>query len=59
MISFIILHYKNIKDTIECIDSIKNIKTNKKVTIIIVDNNSLNQDEVEKLKNYTNDIIIN
>lgn len=59
MISFIILHYKNIKDTIECIDSIKKIKTNKKVTIIIVDNNSLNQDEVEKLKNYTNDIIIN
>lgn len=59
MISFIILHYKNIKDTIECIDSIKKIKTNKNVTIIIVDNNSLNQDEIEKLKDYTNDIIIN
>ncbi len=58
MISFIILHYKNINDTIECIRSIKKINTNKKISIIVVDNNTLSKVEEDKIKEYTNDIII-
>ena len=55
--SFIILHYKNLKDTIECIESIKKIKTDDEVSIVVVDNNSLSNDEEKQLKKYTNDII--
>ncbi len=57
MITFVILHYKNIKDTIECIQSILNLKSNKNVSIVVVDNKSLTRkDEMEILK-YTKDII--
>ncbi len=58
MISFVILHYKNIKDTIECIESIKKLDRQKEVSIIVVDNNSLNDMELEELKKYTDDIIL-
>lgn len=58
MISFILLNYKNLKDTIECIESINKIKTDKKISTIVVDNASLTKDEVEKLKKYTKDIIL-
>ena len=58
MISFIILNYKSFKDTLECIDSIKKIKTNKKVSIIVVDNDSLGPKEKEILESYTKDIIM-
>ncbi|MDR3258915.1 MAG: glycosyltransferase [Fusobacteriaceae bacterium] len=37
---FIILHYKNLKDTLECIDSINNIITRSDYKIIVVDNGS-------------------
>lgn len=57
MISFVILHYKNIKDTIECLDSIKNIKTTKKISIIVVDNNTLSDTDENRIKKYTTDII--
>ncbi|MBR1414174.1 MAG: glycosyltransferase family 2 protein [Bacilli bacterium] len=58
MISFIILHYKNLKDTIECIDSIKKINYNKdKISIIVVDNGTLDNEGKEQLSNYTNDLI--
>jgi len=56
MISFIILHYKNIHDTIECIESIKKINYKKK-SIVIVDNNTLTKNNKEKLLMYTDDII--
>ena len=56
MFSFIILHYKNIDDTINCLNSIKKIDNNN-YNIIIVDNNSLKTNEIEILKKYTNDII--
>ena len=59
MISFIILHYKNINDTIDCIKSINNIKSSKKKSIVIVDNNTLCEKEIDYLKQYTKDIIIN
>lgn len=52
MVSFVILHYKNIKDTIECIESILNLKTNKKISIVIVDNNTLNEEDENLLKKY-------
>lgn len=40
MIAFIILHYKSIKDTLECIDSIEKLKLSNS-RIIVVDNGSL------------------
>lgn len=57
MISFIILHYKNINDTIECIKSILNLNS-KLVNIIVVDNNSLSNDEKQLILKYTNDLVI-
>lgn len=57
MISFIILHYKNIEDTIECIESILKLKTNKKISIIVVDNNSLNKYDENRILKYTKDLI--
>ena len=48
--SFIILHYKNINDTLECIKSIKRIKKNEEASIVIVDNNKLNEKEIDQLK---------
>lgn len=58
MVSFIILHYGNINDTLECIESIKKIKTKKDISIIVVDNASLNNEQIVKLKKYTDDIIL-
>lgn len=62
-ISFLILHYKNIKDTEECIDSIlKNINYNN-YNIVVVDNGSNDgtgekiQKKYQNLKNF--DILIN
>lgn len=52
MIAFIILHYNNLKDTIECIESIIKQKTNKTKQIIIVDNHTLNFSQEEELKKY-------
>ena len=57
MVSFVILHYKNINDTIECIESIKKIDTDKEVSIIVVDNNTLEKEEEKRLLNYTKDLI--
>ncbi len=58
MISFVILHYKNLHDTIECIKSINKLKTKKDISIIVVDNNSLNEKEKTKLKRYTKNIVL-
>lgn len=58
MISFIILNYKSFQDTLECIDSIRKQKTNKNISIIVVDNNSLGPKEKEVLETYTKDIIM-
>ena len=57
-ISFVILHYKNLKDTIECIESIKNIKTKNDISIVVVDNNSLSKNEESTLKEYTKDLVL-
>ena len=56
MVSFIILHYKNIKDTIECIESINKL-VNKEKSIIVVDNNTLSTQEEKSILKLTNDLI--
>lgn len=58
MVSFIILHYKNLKDTIECIESIQKLKTKEKKNIVVVDNHTLDEKGLQKLKEYTEDIIL-
>lgn len=57
MIGFVILHYKNINDTIECIDSILKLKTNQKVSIVVVDNNTLENNDEHTLLKYNVDLI--
>ena len=57
MISFVILHYKNIKDTLECIQSIKKNIANNDFSIVVVDNNTLNKEEENKILNETKDLI--
>lgn len=57
MISFIILHYKNIKDTVECIESILKLDS-EFLNIVVVDNNSLSENEKSIILQYTNDLII-
>ena len=57
-ISFIILHYKNIKDTIECIESIQKLNQYEETSTIVVDNNSLDEDEIKEIKKYTRDIVL-
>ena len=56
--AFVLLHYKNIKDTIECMESIKKLKRQKDAAIIVVDNHTLNKNEITKIKEYTDDIIL-
>lgn len=56
MFSYIILHYKNIKETIECLDYLKK-NTSKESHIIVVDNNTLTSEEEKKIKKFTDDIL--
>lgn len=56
MFSFIILHYKNIEETICCLNYITKNNYND-YHIIIVDNNTLNSNEEKQIRKYTNDII--
>ena len=58
MISFVILHYKNLNDTISCIESIKKITSQDKTSIVVVDNHSLNREEEKTIRKYTNDLIL-
>lgn len=57
-ICFIILHYKNLKDTIECIESIQKLNKHEEAAIIVVDNNSLDENGVKEIKKYTEDLLI-
>lgn len=58
MISFVILHYKNLNDTILCIKSINNLYDNDKISIVVVDNNSLKKEEEKELRKYTSDLLL-
>lgn len=53
--AYIVLHYKNINDTIECLQSIKD---KYKSPIIVVDNATLMDNDIKKIKIYTDDIIL-
>ncbi len=56
---FIILHYKNIKDTLECIESIRNLNlSNSKIVVVENGSNDSSTEELNQL-NSTIDIIIN
>ena len=57
-ISFVILHYKNLNDTIECINSINKLDTKNDISIVVVDNNSLSKDEEKELNKYTKDLVL-
>ena len=53
-VSIILLNYKGLKDTLECINSLKRIKTNNlSVEIVVVDNGS-GDESVKVLKNVPN-----
>lgn len=57
-IGFVILHYVSIDETVQCIESIQNLKTNESFKIVVIDNASPNGTG-EILKNkyrYTNNI---
>lgn len=56
MISYIILHYKNMDETLECLECLKKIIAIDS-HIIIVDNNTLSKNDEIKLKEYTSDIL--
>lgn len=56
MFSYIILHYKNIDETMECLKCLKQV-VSKKSHIIVVDNNSLKSEEEREIKKYTKDIL--
>ena len=56
MFSFIILHYKNIEETIECLTKLQNLFKDK-CHIIIVDNNTLSKSEEKLIQKFTKDIL--
>lgn len=58
MIGFVILHYKNLNDTLEAIASIRK-NTSKKNKIIVVDNASLNSNDAKVLSKRCDELIIN
>lgn len=55
LFSFVILHYKTLNDTIECIESIKRINTRHDYCIVVVDNNSDNGSYESLLHHYGQD----
>ncbi len=56
MFSFVILHYKNINETLECLSCLKNLNF-KDSHIVIVDNNSFLENDEKKISEFTNDIL--
>lgn len=57
MFSFIILHYNNIDDTIECLMNLKSI-ANDDTHLIVVDNNTLSDKEKKLINTFTKDIVL-
>ena len=51
--SYVILHYKNIEDTLECMQSIRQKFSS---PTIVVDNHTLSKEEEEKVRQYPDDI---
>jgi len=57
MFSFIILHYNNIDETIECLINLKKLD-NKDTHFIVVDNNTLSNKEIKLINTFTKDIVL-
>ena len=57
-ISYIILNYNNIEDTIECLLHLKHISEGYNASFIVVDNHTLKSKEIERIKPFTNDILL-
>ena len=57
MYSFIILHYGNIDDTIECLLYLKKL-SNKETHFIVVDNHTLNKKDEKLIRTFTSDILL-
>lgn len=57
VISYIILSYKNLNITLQCIKHLINISKNYVYSIVVVDNNSLLESEINVIKEYTKDVI--
>ena len=57
MYSFIILHYGNIDDTIECLVYLKKL-SNKDTHFIVVDNHTLNKKDEKLIRTFTSDIVL-
>lgn len=58
MLSFVILHYKNIEETLLCLEKIKENVSDKDVSIVVVDNHTLIKSDKEKIEKYTEDILM-
>lgn len=58
MISFVILNYNTCDLTIECIKKIKNLKTSKKIKIVVVDNHTATSLELKKMRKYADKVIV-
>ena len=56
MFSFIILHYKNIEETIECLTKLQSLFQDK-CHMVIVDNNTLSKSEEKLIQKFTKDIL--
>lgn len=57
MVTFVILNYKNKHDTIECLQSIKKIKTKHEISTIVVDNHSSLPDDIKEIKAHCDKLI--
>lgn len=58
-ITVVVLHYENIKDTRECLDSLKKYldDTKNNINIVVVDNGSIKEKTAAIEKEYLNDKI--
>lgn len=54
---FVILHYKTLDDTLECIRSLKKLNDFKKCKIVVVDNGSSNNEHTKILEKQSIDLI--
>lgn len=58
MICFVVLHYKSISETIQCLKSLEETFDKNKYKIIVVDNNSLKKEDKSLIQKYTKDIVL-
>ena len=57
VIAFVVLHYKNMRDTLECIDSIRKLNFSDSYHIVVVDNDSCTLEEAKVLQEKADDFV--